>query len=80
MGRFDEYTVTLSGKTYTNTNQAEIVSQAKYKQPMGNSKAYWKTKKNKNLIKNEGLSYLDEDGNPIKEEVLKILSNKKALY
>jgi hypothetical protein len=76
MGRFED-TIALSGKTYQHTTEGEIVPKAKDMPQMATSKAPWRIKKNKNLKRNEGQPYLDNEGNPIPSEVEKILKNKK---
>jgi hypothetical protein len=76
MGRFED-SISISGKTYTHTNQTEKVCQAKENQPMATSKASWRKQSNPNLKRNEGKPYLDENGNPIKEEIEKIILSRK---
>lgn len=76
MGKFED-TTTFSGKTYEHISSSEKVSQAKDMPQMASSKASWRVKK-KPIPKDDSIfPYLDEEGNPIKEEVEKLLYEKE---
>lgn len=81
MGIFQE--LSISGITYTtpsiaetNAGQDNISKPYNHTtQPIISSTAKWRIKNEKPLLRNKGLDYLDENGNPIEEEVVKILLN-----
>jgi len=85
MGIFEE--LSISGRTYTTPSIAEsgagqdnIPKPYNHTtQPIISSKAKWRINKEKPLLRNKGLDYLDEDGNPIEKEVIKKLLNNGTL-
>lgn len=74
MGKFEDYTLTLSGKSYQDIKEDKKDCPAPIKANIGNSKASWYRKKVRTSTKE--YDYLDDNGNPIPEKVKNILSNR----